>query len=67
MEKLSKELEKRVLDLLLEDKTVEAVVLVNEELGCGLKVAKNTVDEYRDMNAFNSLLSKVIRTPPKSK
>lgn len=67
MEKLSKELEKGVLDLLLEDKTVEAVMLVNKELSCGLKVAKDTVDEYRDMNAFNSLLSKVIRTPPKSK
>ena len=67
MEKLSKELEKRVLDLLLEDKIVEAVALVNNELSCGLKVAKNTVDEYRDMDAFNSLLSKVIRTPPKLK
>jgi len=66
MEKLCEELEKRVLDLLLEDKIVEAVVLVNKELSCGLKIAKNTVDEYRDMNAFNSLLSKVVRTPPKS-
>ena len=66
MEKSSEGLEKRVLDLILQDKIVEAVASVNNELSCGLKVAKNTVDEYRDMNAFNSLLSKAIRTPPKS-
>lgn len=67
MEELSEKLEKQVLGLLLEDKIVEAVTLVNNELSCGLKVAKNTVDEYRNMNAFNTLLGKVIRTPPKSK
>jgi len=67
MEELSKELEKQILDLLTEDKVIEAVILVNKQLNCGLKVAKNTVDKYRDMNAFNNLLSKVISTPPKSK
>lgn len=67
MDKLNKDLENQVLNLILEDKIVEAVTLVNNELSCGLKVAKNTVDQYRDMNAFNTLLRKVINTPPKSK
>ena len=47
MEKLSKELVEKIKELLKEDKAVEAVSLVQSEMGLGLRKSKEIVDLYR--------------------
>lgn len=47
MEKLSKELEQKVIELVKANKVIEAVTLVQNELKLGLKNSKDIVDKYR--------------------
>ena len=48
MQKLSKQIEMEVIDLLKAHKPVEAIILVEAELQLGLKEAKKIVDSYRE-------------------
>lgn len=47
MEKLSTELEQKVIELIKANKVIEAVTLVQNELKLGLKNSKDIVDKYR--------------------
>lgn len=47
MEKLSVELEQKVIELVKQNKITEAVLLVQTELKLGLKNSKDLVDQYR--------------------
>lgn len=47
MEKLDKELEEKVKELIKQNKTIEAVTLVQKSLQLGLKISKEIVDKYR--------------------
>lgn len=47
MEKISKELEEKIITLVKQNKIVEAVSLVQEELQLGLRMSKDIVDKYR--------------------
>jgi hypothetical protein len=47
MEKISEELEKKIIDLVKQNKLIEAVALVQEELKLGLRLSKEIVDKYR--------------------
>jgi hypothetical protein len=47
MEKISEELEKKIIDLVNQNKLIEAVALVQAELKLGLRQSKEIVDKYR--------------------
>ena len=47
MEKISEELEKKIIELVNRGKLIEAVALVHKELKLGLKESKEIVDKYR--------------------
>lgn len=47
MEKLNKKLEEKVVELVKENKVIEAVALVQKVLQIGLKNSKDIVDKYR--------------------
>jgi len=47
MEKISAELEQKIIELVKSNKMIEAVTLVQEELQLGLRVSKEIVDRYR--------------------
>jgi hypothetical protein len=47
MEKISPELEQKIIELIKKNKPIEAVALVQKELQLGLKVSKEIVDKYR--------------------
>ena len=49
MQKLSKEMEMEVIDLLKAHKPVEAIIIVETELQLGLKAAKEIVNSYREL------------------
>ncbi len=46
MENVSKELEQKIIELILKNNPIEAVALVKRELNMGLKESKNLVDKY---------------------
>lgn len=48
MEQLNKELEEKVIELVKQNKVVEAVALVQKVLQLGLKNSKDIVDKYRE-------------------
>jgi len=48
MQKLGKEIEMEVIDLLKAHKPVEAIIVIETELQLGLKAAKEIVDSYRE-------------------
>ena len=48
MQKLSKEIEMEIIDLLKAHKPVEAIIIVEAELQLGLKAAKEIIDSYRE-------------------
>jgi hypothetical protein len=48
MTMISKELEEKILKLIKEDKPIEAVALVQQELQLGLRKSKEIVDDYRN-------------------
>ena len=45
--KISEELEIKIKALLKENKVIEAVALVQQELELGLRISKEIVDQYR--------------------
>lgn len=47
MEKLDKIIEKKVIELVSQNKIIEAVSFVQKELQLGLKKSKEIVDKYR--------------------
>ncbi len=47
MEKISEELEKKIIELIKKGSFIEAVALVHNELKLGLKESKDIVDKYR--------------------
>ena len=47
MDKISKDLEQRIIELVKANKPIEAVTLVHDELKLGLKESKDLVDTYR--------------------
>ena len=47
MENISSELEQQIIKLIEQNKVIEAVTLVQNELKLGLKVSKEVVDKYR--------------------
>lgn len=47
MEKISAELEKKIIELVKQNKLIEAVALVHNELKLGLRISKEIVDKYR--------------------
>ena len=47
MEKISAELELKIIELVLQGKVIEAVALVHYELKLGLKESKEIVDKYK--------------------
>jgi hypothetical protein len=47
MENISPELEKKIIELIRQNKLLEAVALVQNELKLGLKISKEIVDRYR--------------------
>lgn len=50
MDKINKDLEQRIIELVKANKTIEAVSLVHDELKLGLKESKDLVDKYRSIN-----------------
>ena len=48
MEKISPELEQKIIELVKAKKMIEAVTLVQEELQLGLRISKEIVDRYRE-------------------
>ena len=49
MDKISKDLEQKIIELLKANKPIEAVTLVHDELKLGLKESKDLVDKYRQI------------------
>lgn len=47
MDKISKDLEQKIIELVKANKPIEAVTLVHDELKLGLKESKDLVDTYR--------------------
>lgn len=47
MEKINAELEQKVIALIKQNKLIEAVALVQNELKLGLRISKEIVDKYR--------------------
>lgn len=47
MEKISKELEQRIIELLKLNKTIDAINLVQKELQLGLRLSKEMIDDYK--------------------
>jgi hypothetical protein len=47
MENISIELEKKIIDLVRQNKITAAIALVQNELKLGLKISKDIVDKYR--------------------
>ena len=47
MDKISKDLEQKIIELVKANKPIEAVTLVHDELKLGLKESKDLVDKYR--------------------
>ncbi|NOU18976.1 MAG: hypothetical protein HOO91_15580 [Bacteroidales bacterium] len=47
MEKISDELEQKVIELIKKNKIIEAVAIVQNELKLGLRISKEIVDKYR--------------------
>ncbi len=47
MEKISEELEHKIIELVKQNKLIEAVALVQAELKLGLRLSKEIVDKYR--------------------
>jgi hypothetical protein len=47
MEKISPELERKIIELVKQNKIVEAVTIVLKELNLGLRISKEIVDKYR--------------------
>jgi len=50
MELISSDLEQRLLALIKQNKLLEAVALIHNELKLDLKESKEIVDSYRSMN-----------------
>lgn len=50
MDKINKDLEQRIIELVKANKPIEAVSLVHDELKLGLKESKDLVDKYRSIN-----------------
>jgi hypothetical protein len=50
MEEISKELEQKIIELVKQNRLIEAVALVQNELNLGLKISKEIVDKYRLMD-----------------
>jgi len=50
MENISKELEQKIIELIKQNKSIEAVALVKNELNLGLKQSKEVVDKYRSLH-----------------
>ncbi|MFN8257420.1 MAG: hypothetical protein U0W24_17125 [Bacteroidales bacterium] len=48
MQKLNKEPEEKILELIRKNQLIEAVTLVNNELGLGIKESNDIVDNYRN-------------------
>ena len=48
MEKISPELEQKIIELVKANKVIEAVTLVQGELQLGLRISKGIVDRYRE-------------------
>jgi ribosomal protein L7/L12 len=49
MEKVSKELEQKIIELVKSNKVIEAITLVQSKLKLGLKNSKDIVDKYRQV------------------
>lgn len=49
MQKINKELEQQIIELVKNNKPIEAVALVHKELKLGLKESKDIVDNYRNL------------------
>jgi len=49
MDKISKDLEQKIIELVKANKPIEAVTLVHDELKLGLKESKDLVDKYRQI------------------
>ncbi len=47
MEKISAELEKKIIELVRQNKIIAAVALLHNELKLGLKESKEIVDKYK--------------------
>ena len=47
MEKISKDLEQKIIELIKANKVIEAITLVQNELKLGLRGSKELVDKYR--------------------
>lgn len=47
MEELDKTIEKKIIELVNQNKVIEAVAFVQKELQLGLKKSKEIVDKYR--------------------
>lgn len=50
MDKINKDLEQRIIELVKANKPIEAVSLVHDELELGLKESKDLVDKYRQID-----------------
>jgi hypothetical protein len=50
MENISAELEQKIIELIKQNKLLEAVAIVQNELKLGLKISKEIVDKYKLMN-----------------
>jgi len=49
MDKISKDLEQKIIELVKSNKPIEAVTIVHDELKLGLKESKDLVDKYRQI------------------
>ncbi len=49
MDNITKELEQQIIDLVKQNRLLEAVALVHKELQLGLKQSKELVDKYKQM------------------
>jgi len=47
MEKINAELEQKIIEFIKQNKPIEAIALVQNELKLGLRISKEIVDKYR--------------------
>ncbi len=50
MVQISPELERKIIELIKQNKLIEAVALVKKETNLGLKESKDIVDKYKSQN-----------------